>query len=78
MPAAARSKLCSCVSACLVVFARIAMLSAYSASVIVFVGYLLLLFFVSSKPFTLILSIDVLSTKKSAPCHCAKLIYKLS
>ena len=36
------------------VFARIAMSSAQSASVIVFVGYLLLLFFVSSKPFSLI------------------------
>ena len=33
-----------------------------SASVIVVAGYLLLLFFVSSKPFSLILSIDVLST----------------
>ena len=32
------------------------------ASVIVVAGYLLLLFFVSSKPFSLILSIDVLST----------------
>ena len=62
MPAAARSKLCSSVSAWLGVFARIAMSSASLASVIVFAGYLLLLFFVSSKPFSLILSIDVLST----------------
>ena len=59
MPAAAHSKLSSCVSAWLGVFASIVMLSA---SVIVFVGYLLLLFFVSSMPFSLILSIDVLST----------------
>ena len=59
---AARSKLCSSVSVWLGVFASIAMSSAYSASVIVVVGYLLLLFFVSSKPFSLILSIDVLST----------------
>ena len=57
--AAARSKLCSSVSAWLGVFARIAM---SSASVIVFVGYVQLLFFVISKPFSLILSIDVLST----------------
>ena len=60
MPEAARSKLCSSVSVWVGVFARIAM---SSASVIVFAGYLLLLFFVSSKPFSLILSIDVLSTK---------------
>ena len=56
---AARSRLCSRVSAWAGVFARIAMLST---SVIVFAGYLLFLFFVSSKPFSLILSIDVLST----------------
>ena len=61
MPAVARPKLCSSVSAWLGVFARIAMSSALSSSVIVFAGYLLLLFFVSSKPFSLILSIDVLS-----------------
>ena len=42
MPAAARSKLCSSVSAWLGVFACITMSSAYSASVIVFAGYLLL------------------------------------
>ena len=62
MPAVARSKLCSSVLAWLGVFASIAMSSAYSASVIVFAGYLLLLFFVSSKPFSLILSIEVLIT----------------
>ena len=62
MPAEARSKPSSSVSAWLDVFARIAMSSALPASVIVFAGYLLLLFFVSSKPFSLILSIDVLST----------------
>ena len=62
MFAAARSKLCSSVSAWSGVFASIAMLSALSASVIVVAGYLLLLFFVSSKPFSFILSIDVLST----------------
>ena len=63
MPAAARSKLCSSVSARLGVFSRIAMSSAQSASasVIVFARYLLI-FFVNSKPFSLILSIDVLST----------------
>ena len=60
--AAARSKLCNSVSAWLGVFARIAMSSALLALVIVFAGYLLLLFFVSSKPFSLILSMDVLST----------------
>ena len=48
MPAAAGLKLCSNVSAWLGVFASIAMSSAKSASVIVFSGYLLLLFFVSS------------------------------
>ena len=62
MPAVARSILCSSVSAWAGVFARITMSSALSASVIVFAGYLLLLFFVSTKPFSLILSIDVLST----------------
>ena len=60
MPAAARSRLCSSVSAWLGAFARIAMSSALSASVIVFAGYLQLFFFVSLKPFSLILSIDVL------------------
>ena len=59
---AAHSRQCSRVSAWAGAFARIAMSSASPASVIVFVGYLLLLFFVSSKPFSLILSIDVLST----------------
>ena len=39
------------------------MSSAQSASVIVFAGYLLPLFFFSSKPFSLILSIEVLSTQ---------------
>ena len=50
MPAAACSKLCSSISAWLCVFAIIAMSSSKSASVIVFAGYLLPLFFVSSKP----------------------------
>ena len=63
MPAAACSKLCSSVSAWSGVFACIAKSSAQSAWVIVFAGDLLLLFFVSSKPFSLILSIDVLSTQ---------------
>ena len=62
MPAAARPKLCSSVSAWLGVFASIAMSSAKSASVIVFAEYILILFFVCSMPFSLILSIDVLST----------------
>ena len=55
----AHFKLCSSVSAWLGVFASIALPSAL---VIVFAGYLLLLFFVSLKLFSLILSIDVLST----------------
>ena len=46
MPAAARSRLCSSVSAWAGAFARSAMSSAKSASVIVFAEYLLLLFFV--------------------------------
>ena len=62
MPAAARSRRCSSVSAWAGAFARIALTSASSESEIVFAVYLLLLFFVSSKPFSLILSIDVLST----------------
>ena len=62
MPAAPRSRVCSSVSAWAGVFARIAISSALSASVIVFAGYHLLLFFVSSKSFSLILSIDVQST----------------
>ncbi len=53
---AAHSKLCSSVSAWSGVFASIAMSSVLSASVIVVAGYLLLLFFVSLKPFSLILS----------------------
>ena len=61
MSAAPRSKLRCRVSAWLGVFASIAMSSALSASVIVFARYLLLLLFVSSKPFSRILSIDVLS-----------------
>ena len=60
-PAAARSTQCSSVSAWAGAFARIAMSLALSASVIVFAGYLQLLFFFSLKPFSLILSIDVLS-----------------
>ena len=59
MPAAARSRLCSRILALVGAFARSAM---SSASVIVFAGYLLLLSFVSLKPFSLILSVDVLST----------------
>ena len=47
MPAAARPKLCSSVSAWVY-------LPVSLASVIVFAGYVLLLFFVSSKPFSLI------------------------
>ena len=47
MPAVAHPRLCSSFSAWLGVFARIAMSSALLASVIVFAGYLLLLFFVS-------------------------------
>ena len=61
MPAAACSRLCSWVLVWVGAFARSAMSSALSASVIVFVGYLLLLFFVSLKLFSLILSINVLS-----------------
>ena len=61
MPAAARSRLCSRGSAWAGIFARSAISSAKSASVIVFAGYFLLLSFVSLKPFTWILSIDVLS-----------------
>ena len=60
MPVAARSILCRGVS--VGAFARSTISSAQSASVIVFAGYLLLLSFVSLKPFSLILSIDVLST----------------
>ena len=51
MPTATRSKLCSSVSAWLGVFARIAMSSALSASVTVFAGYLLLLFFTGRSHF---------------------------
>ena len=59
MPAAARSKLCSRVLAWAGAFARSAM---SSASVIVCARYLRLLSLLSLKPFSLILSIDVLST----------------
>ena len=62
MPAAARSRLCSRVSAWAGAFARSAMSVALCASVIVCAGYLLLLSFVSWKPLSFILSIDVLST----------------
>ena len=62
MQAAARSRLCSRVSAWANAFARSTISSAWSASVIVFAGYLLLLSFVSLKPFSLILLIDVLIT----------------
>ena len=51
MPAVPCFKICSSVSAWLGVFARMAMSSAKSTSVIVFAGYLPPLFFVSSKPF---------------------------
>ena len=57
MPAAARSRLCSWVSAWVGVFAR----SAMSASVIVCARHLLLLSFASLKPLYFIISIDVLS-----------------
>ncbi len=62
MPAAAHSRLCSRVSAWAGVFARSAMSSAELASVMVFAEYLILLSFVGLKPFSLILSLDVLST----------------
>ena len=62
MPVAVRYRLCCRVSACAGAFARNAISSAKSASVIVLAGYFLLLSFVSLKPFSLILSIDVLST----------------
>ena len=58
MPAATRSKLCSSVSAWLGVFTSNAISSVQSASIIVFAGYLLLLFCVSSKPFSLIFDHD--------------------
>ena len=44
-------------------FVRSTISSVYFASVIVFAGYLLCLSFVSLKPFSLILSIDVLRMK---------------
>ena len=53
MPAAARSRLCSRVSAWAGAFARSAVSSALSASVIVFAEHLLLLFFVSLIPLVL-------------------------
>ena len=62
MPAAAHSRLCSRVSAWAGVFARSAMSSAWSASIIVCAGYLLLLSFVNLKPLSFILSTDVRST----------------
>ena len=62
MPAVARSRLCNRVSPWVGAFVRSAISSALSTSVIVFAGYLLFLSFVSLKPFSLILSIDVLST----------------
>ena len=51
MPAAARSEIFSRVSAWAGAFARSAITSAKSASVIVFAGYLQLLSFVSLKAF---------------------------
>ena len=63
MPVAAGSRLCIRDSAWAGVFARSAMSSVSSASVIVYVGYLLLLSFISLKPFSFIISIDVLRSK---------------
>ena len=62
MPPAVRSRLCSWVSAWAGVFARSAISSALSASVVVCAGYLLLLSFASSKPLSFNLYIGVLST----------------
>ena len=62
MPAAARSRLYSRVSVWAGAFARSAISSALSASVIDFAGYLLLLSFVRLKLFSLILSMDLIST----------------
>ena len=61
MSAAARSSLYSRVSGWAGAFARSAMSSAKSASIIVFAGCLLPFFFVSSEPFYFILSVDALS-----------------
>ena len=62
MPAAAHSRLCSRVLAWAGAFVRSAISSSQLALVIVLAVYLLLLSFVSLKPFSLILLIDVLST----------------
>ena len=62
MPTAARSRHCSRGSGWAGAFARSAISSALSTSVIVFAGYLLLYSFVCLKPFSLCLSIDALST----------------
>ena len=63
MPAAARSRLCSRVSAWACVFIRSAISSAQCVFVIDFEGYLLLLSFASLKPSSFIISTDVLSTQ---------------
>ena len=62
MPTTGRSRQCYRDSARVSVFARSAMSSEQSMSVIVCEMYLLLLSFVSLKPLPFILSIDVLST----------------
>ena len=54
MPAVARSKLCNSVSTWLGVFCQYRYVIGIVALVIVFAGYLLFLFFVSLKPFSLI------------------------
>ena len=88
IPAAACSRLYRRVSAWWGVFARSAMSSVKSASVIVCAGYLLLLSFVSLK-LSFILSIDVLSTqsrqiikrygaKVSPPVHLPPFLSNLS
>ena len=88
MPATARSRPCSKVSAWAGVFARSVLLSAWSASVIVCAEYLLLLSFASLKPFYFIKSIDVLSTYSRqiinryganvSPCSTPATMLKLS
>ena len=63
--AAARSRVCSRDSAGAGIFAISAMSPVLPASVIIWVGYLLLLSFASLKPFSFIKSIDVLKTKST-------------
>ena len=73
MPAAARSTLCSKVSAWADLFARCDMSSVLSASVIVCAGYLLLLFFASLKPLSFIKSTNVISRYKQVWGKCVSL-----